>query len=617
MQASEDFKKRILVVENEGQIADDLRRRIERMGYPPPSLARSGEEALQAARSTPFDLALVDIRLKGEMDGVATAAALRFESRAPVVYLTAHADQETIERAKLTEPLGCIPQPISDDDLRCVIETAIYKAAMERRLRTAAAWLATTMRSVGEGIVATDSDGEVVFVNPCAERLTGWLGGRAHGRQLMDVLRLYEESTDRPAGNPVFDLGEGESRSFSLISQTGARALVEVECFENRSDEQVLGSIVVLREIGHRRENDRRLLQAQRMEAIANLAAGLAHDFNNQLMVILGYAEELIARLAGEDREQIREIRQAASLAASTTAQLLALSRRGGEGFAALNLHEVIREVQPLIAQSLGDAATLTTELGSPSGYIRGDRGRIRQLLLHLTLHARSAMRAAGEMRIETATLDIGGDDPMARHYRPGTYVKLHVFHNGEGMDPATMARVFEPRFGAGNGLGLSLVHGIVIESGGYIDVKSALDKGTRFEILLPCVGMLQGSADDPRATVLLVEEEDSARRLMHRFLEREGYRLLTARNAAAAEEIAAAYQDDIHVLVTDGFELAERLKPRYPEMKVLLVGGYRHDDPDQNELPGRGVPILPKPFPPAQLLRQVRRLLSRRVQVA
>jgi PAS domain S-box-containing protein len=623
MQASEELQKRILVVEDEGLIAADLARRIERLGYPAPSVAHSGEEALQSAKSTVFDLVLMDIRLKGEMDGVAVAAELRSKLRTPVVYVTAHADQETVERAKFTEPLGYLLKPISDGDLRSVIQTAIYKAAMERRLRTGAAWLATTLRSVGDGIVATDSDGNVAFMNPCAERLTGWQDDQVRGRQLMDVLRLHEETTDLPVKNPVFELAERESRTYILVSVFGARTLVEVECFENRAAEEVLGSVVTVRDIGRRRETEARLLQSQRMDAIANMAGGLAHDFNNQLMVILGYAEELSARLTGEDRKQIAEIRQAASLAAATATELLGLSRHGGEGFEVLSIHEAIQDARPLIAQTLGAAATLATELGFPLGYIRGDRSQLRQLFLNLALYARGAMPAGGEMKIESSTVEIAPDDPLSRHYRPGTYVKLCVSDSGAGLEPGDLARIFEPRFDAGkeqfgNGMGLALVHSIVTESGGYIGAQSALGKGTGFEILWPSVGTFYGNGEIPSCTILLVEDEDGVRRLMHRLLEREGYRLLSARSAEHAEEIAGVYPDDIQVLVTDvvmpgmtGPQLAERLKPRHPAMRVLYVSGYRHDALDQKGLLGRGDHILAKPFPPAQFLRQVQLLLK------
>jgi len=557
------------------------------------------------------------------MDGIATAAELRVKLRTPVVYVTAHADQETIERAKFTEPLGYLLKPISDGDLRSVIQTAIYKATMERRLRTGAAWLATTLRSVGDGIVATDSDGEVAFMNPGAERLTGWRTEQAQGRQLMDVLRLHDEASGQPARNPVFDLAERESGSYTLVSQFGARTLVEVECFENRAADEVLGSILMVRDIGRRREMEARLMQSQRMDAIANMAGGLAHDFNNQLMVISGYAEELSARLTGEDRQQIGEIRQAASLAASTTMQLLALSRHGGEGFEVLNIHAVILAARPLIAQTLAPTATLTTQLGVPLGYIRGDPGQLRQLLLNLAKYARGAMPEGGEMRIDSSIVEIAADDPQSRQYRPGTYVKLLVSDNGEGMAPDDLARIFEPRFDAkkeacGNGLGLSLVHGIAIESGAYIGAASAIGKGTSFEILWPCVGTFQGNGEIPSSTILLVEDEDGVRRLMHRLLEREGYQLLSARNAEDAEEIAGVYPADIGVLVTDvvmpgisGPQLAERLKPRHPGMKVLFISGYRHDALGQKGLLGPGVQILPKPFPPAQFLRQVQVLLK------
>ena len=632
MQSPEEFQKLVLVVEDEGLIAADLQRRIERLGYPAPAIARSGEEALQCARSTPFDLVLMDIRLKGEMDGVATAEVLRSELQTPVVYLTAHADHETLERAKITEPLGYILKPISDGALRSVMQTSTYRAAMERRLRASEAWLATTLRSVGEGIVATNSDGEVVLMNPCAERLTGWSGAEAAGHALMEVLRLYEESTRQPAKNPVFDLAEGENRSYRLLSQAGADALVEVECFENRSADEVLGSIVTVRDIGGRRAKDERLLQSQRMEAIANLAGGLAHDFNNQLTVILGYADELSGLLSGEARDRILEIQQAAAQAASTTTQLLALSRRGGVRFEVLNINDLISDLQPLISQKLG-AGTLITQLGSPLGYVRGDRGQLKELFLHLAVTARASMPAGGEMRIESSTMEVADDHPLARQYRPGTYVRLLVSDTGEGVDPATLPRIFEPRFEtrkkpAGGGLGLSMVHSIVLQGGGYIGAESALGKGTSFEILLPCVGTFRGQAEvpgqepagseNPASTILLVEDEDGVRRMMHRFLERQGYQLLSARNAEEAEAIAEVYKGDIHVLVTDvvmpgmtGLLLAERMKPLRPGMKVLFVSGYRHDALDQPVRLRPGVHILAKPFPPAQLLQQVQLLLN------
>ena len=229
--------------------------------------------------------------------------------------------------------------------------------------------------------------------------------------------------------------------------------------------------------------------------------------------------------------------------------------------------------------------------------------------------------------------MEIDAQSPAARLHRPGPYVRLRVTDSGEGMDKATLSRIFEPFFttkktGFGTGLGLSMVHSIVVQSGGYISASSEIGRGTSFEILLPCVGTYRSpgedaaversTGEDPGATVLLVEDEDSVRRLMIRYLEREGYQLLEARTAEEAEKIAEAYQEPIHILVTDvvmpgmtGPQLVQRLAPVRPEMKVLFVSGYRHDSLGPNGLWSREANVLPKPFPASELVRRVHMLRS------
>jgi signal transduction histidine kinase len=245
----------------------------------------------------------------------------------------------------------------------------------------------------------------------------------------------------------------------------------------------------------YKAEMERRLIQSQRMEAVANLAGGLAHDFNNQLTLILGCAQELAARLADEDRARALEIQQAAATAASITAQLLTLSRHDLPRFETLNLNEVILEVQPLISRSLGKARTLSTSLGSP-GWVRADRNQLKQVLLNLALNARDAMTGSGGLTIETATMEIDSGQP-AQVPAPGAYVRLRVIDTGRGMDPATLARIFEPYIttkkpGLGTGLGLSVAHGIITQSGGYISATSRIGNGTSFEILLPFAGAVR-----------------------------------------------------------------------------------------------------------------------------
>jgi two-component system cell cycle sensor histidine kinase/response regulator CckA len=632
--------KQILVVEDEGIIAADIQSRLERLGYRVPAIARSGEEALHFARSTPFDLVLMDIRLKGDMDGIAAAQKMRTELETPVVYITAHADEETIGRAAQTEPFGYILKPIRDSELRSAVQISIHKHQMERRLHASEAWLATTLRSIGEGVVATNMDGDVVFMNPVAEQLTGWSGAEAHGRPIMEVLALHEESTGAPAENPIADLLTGDTpgtpirgpRAYTLASRTGASATVELACFENRSDER-LGAVLVLRDIGGRRDLERRVMQSQRMEAIANLAAGLAHDFNNQLTVVLGCADELCESLSGAARDRAFEIKHAASLAAAITSQLLTLSRHQAMRPEPLNINEVIVEMQPAISSTLGGTRILTTNLGANLGRVRADRNQLKQVLLNLSLNARDAMPFGGELRIETSNVDIRAGSPKALLFPPGPYVRLLVSDCGEGMDPETLAQIFEPFFttkkpGLGTGLGLSMAHSIVVQSGGHITARSEVGLGTAFEILLPRLATFQklshidgvqsrAAAADGRPTVLLVEDEENVRRTMHHVFEKEGYQLLEASDGAQAEAIAEKYCEPIHVLVTDvampgmtGPQLADRLAALRPDIRVLFVSGYPHDFFAQGGAPGRQWNFLPKPFSAAELLSRVRALL-------
>lgn len=668
MPLTEYRTEHILIVEDEGLIAADIQRKLERLGYPLPAIAQSGQEALRCAQSTPFDLILMDIRLKGDLDGIATALALKTEFETPVVYMTAHSDQETIGRAKLTEPPGYILKPITDGDLGSVVQISLYRHQMERRVRTSEAWLSTTLRSVGDGIIATDPAGEIVFMNPVAERLTGWPGTDAHGHQLMHILDLLEETTGQPALNPISNLLAGESRSFHLISKNGTVNMVEVACFENRASatsmqptfpapaaprlrsdsamgaaaagtpvDDLLGAIVVFRDITARRQMEGRLVQSQRMEAVANMAGGLAHDFNNQLTVILGYAHELCAQGEGETKEAALEIKEAASTAASITSQLLMLSRRSATCFEVLNVNEVICEVQPMISHSLGKTRVLVNDLGSPEGFVRGDRTQLKQVLLNLALNARDAMPRGGELRIETSIVEIARESQETRLYRPGRYVRLRMADTGEGMDKTTLARIFEPFFttkkvGFGTGLGLSIAHSIIVQSGGYLGAESEPGHGTTFEILLPYVdtlrrihevpGLERSTCEDPIATVLLVDDEDAVRRLMHMVLEREGYQLLEAGNAEEAELIAEIYEKPIHVLVADvmmpgrtGPELAARLKPSRPDMQTLFVSGFPHDSWKPHGLSNGNLNLLPKPFAAADLLRRVQMLLGNEIQ--
>jgi two-component system cell cycle sensor histidine kinase/response regulator CckA len=400
------------------------------------------------------------------------------------------------------------------------------------------------------------------------------------------------------------------------------------------ADGKPLRLLGIAMDIDERKSLEDQLRQAQKLEAVGQLAGGVAHDFNNQLTVILGCADELSEGLSGGARDRALEIKHAASLATALTSQLLTLSRHQAMRLEPLNINESIVEMQSAISSALGRMRILTTNLEPHLGRVRADRNQLKQVLLNLSLNARDAMPLGGELRMETSNVDIRAGSPKALLFPPGPYVRLLVSDCGEGMESNTLAHIFEPFFttkkpGFGTGLGLSMVHSIVVQSGGHITARSELGLGTAFEILLPRLPgfrklrEMQGhqslaAAADATPTILLVEDEDDVRRTLHLHFEKEGYQLLEASGGEEAEIIAREYTEPIHVLVTDivmpgmtGPQLAERLAAFRPDIKVLFVSGYPHDfleghrglDPRRN--------FLSKPFSAAELIGRVRTLLG------
>ncbi len=608
MQATPKARKEILVVEDEGLIADDIRRRLERLGYSVPATASSGEDALELLRTQRFDLVLMDIRLKGEMDGIAVAEQLQRDRRVPVVYLTAHADQDTIGRATTTEPFGYILKPIADGNLRSTIQIALYKHELERRLRISEAWLSTTLRSIGDGIVAIDANGEVAFLNAAAERLTCWTAADAKGRPLMEILALRDQPSGEPARNPVFDLLPDEARVYQLESPAGHPVPVEVECFENRDDRELLGAIVALRDVRDRIEREALQIQAQRMDAVATLAGGMAGDFDGVLTGLQAQVDDLYAQLSGQEREQAGRIRQTVSRIAALATQFSALSRPDPLRVEAIDVNQAIREAGDALSLCLGPDIALECALHPCSGFIQADRNRFRQVLLNLALHAREAM-PRGTLRIETAIVDFDAGEAAARRYRGQWFVRLRFTEPGVRSETARLSGIFEPRF-TGSRFGLAIAHRIVVQSGGHIQAFGDPGKDTVFEILWPCIGTFRGIAGlvgrershDPIPTILLIEEEDQLRRAMERCLKEDGYQVLAAKTPERAETVAAAHRRPVALLVggAAAAPLAERLK--IPA--TLYLSGYRHDRPED---PG----VLLKPFPIGELQRRVRTLVG------
>jgi two-component system cell cycle sensor histidine kinase/response regulator CckA len=377
------------------------------------------------------------------------------------------------------------------------------------------------------------------------------------------------------------------------------------------------------------------LRQAQRMEAIGQLAGGIAHDFNNLLTVINGIADLDLARARpdSELRRDLQEIRDAGQKAATLTQQLLAFSRRQILQPQVINLNTVVHEMENIVRRVIGEDINLLVIPSERLGSIKADRGQIEQVIANLVLNARDAMPHGGKLTIETQNVDI--DPAYARDHNilvdPGAYSVLVVSDDGTGMDDATRRRIFEPFFttkdpGKGTGLGLSTVYGIVKQSNGFIWVYSEVGAGTSFKVYLPLVeGVVSDDRRSPTVvathgteTILIVEDLAGLRSLVRRMLESAGYTVLTAASGDQAVLLMENYKDAVQLMVTDvvmpgmsGRKLAERLERTRPGMKVLYMSGYTDDVVVRNGVLEAGMPFLGKPFTAAALLRKVREILD------
>ena len=391
----------------------------------------------------------------------------------------------------------------------------------------------------------------------------------------------------------------------------------------------------ISRDVTQQRRLEEQFRQAQKMEAVGMLAGGVAHDFNNLLTVIMSYSDLLLDDLESTDprRADLEEIRKAAAGAAGLTRQLLAFSRQQVLEPQVLDLNAVVTGAGNMLQRLIGDDVGLVTVLAPDLGAVKADPGQLEQVIMNLAVNARDAMPEGGKITVETGNVDLDATY-TAEHtpVSPGPYVLISVSDTGDGMDEETKRRIFEPFFttkekGKGTGLGLSTVYGIVKQSGGFIWLYSEPGHGTTFKIYLPRVDE-QAEAEQrvtatPQSvhgteTVLLAEDAGSLRAVARQILQRNGYTVLEAADGKSALDEAAGHEGPIHLLITDvimpemsGRQLAERLKDRRPELKVLFVSGYADDAIVRHGILEPGIAFLQKPFSPESLARKVREVLD------
>jgi PAS domain S-box-containing protein len=527
---------------------------------------------------------------------------------------------------------GAMPVVATRSGTFLVIATLIaWATASWRQSRRV---LASTLASIGDGVIVTDKSGRVTLLNPVAQGLTGWTEDEAFHKPAEDVLQLFNERTRETVENPLVRalhdravVSAGEDSI--LISRTGIETPVEHTAAPVRGTSgQVRGAILVFRDTRKRRQFEEQSVHAQKMEAMARLAGSVSGDFNNMLTVITGYSELLRGEIPEGTgaRKFVDEIAYAGERAAAVTRHLLAFSRGTSMDARVADLNQMISRMEPMLRRLLGQNIELLILPAPGLGRVRVDTAQMEQVIVNLATNARDAMPGGGKLVLETANVDVDETAGKRLGAMPGEYVMLAVSDTGVGIPPEMRSRIFEPFFttkapGKGSGLGLAAAYGSVTQAGGKITVYSQPDCGSIFEVYLP---RCSAPAEPPRKTVskgsetiLLVDDEEGVRKLCGSVLEVNGYTVLAADSGPAA---IAAYEKNAHkvdLLVTDvvmsemnGFELGRKLAERTPGLKILYMSGYPEHLVGKPE-----IVFLSKPFTPDALLQKVREVLDSTVQ--
>lgn len=489
-----------------------------------------------------------------------------------------------------------------------------------------------------DGIFQMTPDGRILSANPALARIFGYASPREliHsvkniGEQIyVDPGRYHTLRRLLQKQDTVHDF------EFRALHNAGREIWVceNVRAVRNETG-QLLYHEGTIRDITARKDLEDQLLQSQKMEAIGRLAGGIAHDFNNILTTMMGNAELALHQLAPQNpvHKRIKVIVETAERAAQLTRQLLTISRKQVISPVILNVNDAVENVGKILDRLLGEDVQCDVVLGSGIQPIRADACQIEQVILNLAVNARDAMPNGGKLDISTATIRL--DQDYCRNHPEvvsGNYAMISVSDTGTGIPGASMEHIFEPFYttkAVGTGLGLSIVYGIVKQCGGHITIASTVGVGSNFKVYFPCVAETEKKPEQPtpvqeggmpsgRETILIVEDEAFIRELMCDVLYECGY---TVHSAATAEEALKGYVCDgirIDLLISDvilpgkrGPDLAEGLKARFPDMKVIFVSGYPDDRIRHSDILEGRAHFLPKPFSPVILTKKIREILG------
>ncbi|CAN5541040.1 hypothetical protein BH10CHL1_BH10CHL1_18620 [soil metagenome] len=615
---------RILVVEDEGIVAMEIQNRLASMGYRVVAVVADGEVAIEKAGRLQPDLVLMDIRLKGKIDGVVAAEQIRAKFDIPVIFLTAYADEYTLQRAKVTEPYGYVLKPFEERELHIAMEVALYKHRTEQKLKENERWLSTTLNSIGDAVIAMDANGLINFMNYTAETLTGRSSVVAHGQDVWQLFQLFDEQTRATLENPVTQALQKSSivnigRDTLLVTQEGVKLPIEGQAAPIRNETgQTIGVVLVLRDVIEQRKFENELLKAQRLEALGLMAGGIAHKFNNLLAVIISNISLIKLRTQRENSTygKLETVEKTAWKAAEAAQQLLTFAKGGAPIKRTCSAVEIITTATELVTKSANVQyeLMLTSDIWS----IEVDPGQISQVFTSLLINAEQAMPNGGVIQIQAENIwpDMLIDLPLAT----GRYLRISIQDHGIGIPPNLLSHIFEPYFTTkmnADGLGLATAYSIISRHAGHIAVASEPGIGTTFQIYLPASTqeniivdlaptkeLVQGQGKK----ILMMDDENLVREGTANVL---GYLGYTAEFVKDGEEAVASYKEAqargeaFDVVILDltvqggmgGKEAIRQLLEIDTRVKAIVSSGYSHDPVMANFRAHGFSGVLAKPY--------------------
>jgi PAS domain S-box-containing protein len=602
-----------------------------------------GRKALHATLEHRPDLVLTDVMMPN-LDGFGLLQAIRADARispTPVIVLSARAGEEARVEGLQASADDYLIKPFTARELLARIGGMLAVAEVRRKAGEAIRESEERFRNMADNapvmIWVTDPSGARTYLNRQWYAFTGRPPETGLGLGWVQAVH----PADRQHAEWSFLAANGNCQAFRLEyrlrrSDGEYRWAIDSAAPRFGPAGEFLGYIGSVIDIHDRRQAEERLRQSAKMEAIGRLAGGLAHDFNNQLHALSGFAD-FVARdtgLGGRSRHDLLEIQKATERMASLTRQLLAFSRQQVLMPETLDLNDVVRETQAMLQRLLGSDIQMLFRLSPEPIWTRADRGQLLQVLMNLAINARDAMPDGGELTLDTTACEVRPADTAGpgSGVEPGRYAQLVVMDTGTGIAPEHLPQLFEPFFttkdvGQGTGLGLATVHGIVTQSHGYVWAENGPHRGSKFTVLLPLAGepglppaaTVQPDASALRhARILVVEDEDAVRASVVRVLEAAGYEVMQAREGQDAldrlervEGAVDAVLSDVVMPVMGGRELGRRLAAAWPDLPVVWMSGYPRDAAFGEGVLRDDQPFLQKPVAGDLLVATVRRAVE------